>query len=279
MNDKRHRGRSRRQLLAVGGAVGLSSLAGCTGTLLGDSDDTGSDTDADAEDDSDSMAEEDTDSGMDEPLGGHPAAAGLHEQPRFGPSPTEAEGVVIAFEDPSCPRCAAFETGTVPKLREQHSDSVTFVFRNYPVVYPWGEPASQAIEAAFGREMEMMDETTESDTENELNSMPYGVRQGSVDTWALVRHYFETQDQFNTDNVFERTRTFLADETDLDADAVVEDAKAEEYGDVVQADLDAGEAADAGQTTPSVFLFSDGEFQTKATGSVSYQVISSALEL
>jgi protein-disulfide isomerase len=259
MTDRKLRARGRRRLLATGGALALGGLAGCAGDM-----------------ESNSNAET-TNSPS---LGDHPAAKGLDEQPRLGPPPTDAEGVVVAFEDPSCPRCAAFETGTVPELRERLGDRVSFVLRTYPVVYPWGKPATQAVEAAFAREMDTATTGEETPTSAETTtpeSEPYGVRQGSVDTWALVRHYFEDQGEFDEGNVLEKTRTFLADETDLDAEAVVADAEAEAYDDAVQADLSAGEAANVGRTTPTVYLFRDGEFRTSAKGSISYQVIESAL--
>jgi len=253
---------SRRRLLAASGVAAVGGLAGCIGAP--EFDGTG-----------DGATGETTDS----PLGGHPAAEGIANQPRLGPPPTEAEGVVVAFEDPSCPRCAAFETDTVPKLREQAGDRVSFVLRSYPVVYPWGESATQAVEAAFARETELVETGMMDDDPNSApEEAPDGYRQGSEATWALVRHYFEEQSQFD-DNVFGRTRTFLAEETDLDAEAVVDDAEAKEYDDAVQADLSAGEAADVGRTTPTIFLFRDGEFRTSAKGSISFEVVEAALEL
>jgi protein-disulfide isomerase len=263
MVRKRPRNWSRRRLLAVGGATALGGLAGCTGSLR-----------------SDSRAGTATTAGP--ALGGHPAAKGVGDQPRLGPPPTEAEGTVVAFEDPSCPRCAAFETGTVPKIRNRLGDRVSFVFRSYPVVYPWGEPATQAIEAAFAREREMERETKSGQSETTTRTTtptdaPYGVRQGSVGTWALLRHYFENQDEFDAENVLEKTRTFLADETELDADAVVADAEEKAHDDAVQADLSAGKEAGVGRTTPTVFLFRGGEFQTSAKGSISFRVVEAAL--
>jgi protein-disulfide isomerase len=266
MRDTDSRPSTRRRLLSASGLAAVGGLAGCLGGF--GSDDAGETTIGES---ADSM------------LGGHPAANGVADQPRLGPPPTEAEGVVLAFEDPSCPRCAAFETGTVPKLRREAGDRVSFVLRTYPVVYPWGEPATQAIEAAFAREVESGEiESAEVEDSEEMDVSEegaYGYRQGSEGTWALVRHYFEEQSQFGTDNVFDRTRTFLDAETNLDAEAVVADAQESAYDDAVQADLSAGEAADAGQTTPTIFLFRDGEFQTSATGSISYDVIEAALKL
>jgi protein-disulfide isomerase len=187
-------------------------------------------------------------------LADHPAAAGLEAQPRLGPAPADAPAVLVAFEDPSCSRCAAFERETLPRLRE-HVDAgeLAYAFRVYPVVYDWGEPAVQALEATFARD--------------------------AAAFWALAGHYFETQSAFSTDNVLDRTRRFLAAETAVDADAVVADAGSGAYDDAVRADLDAGEAAGAGRTTPHLFMFRDGTYRTKAAGSVSYDLLASALEL
>jgi protein-disulfide isomerase len=185
----------------------------------------------------------------------HDATTGLADQPSLGPAPGEATGTIVAFEDPSCTRCRAFEQQTVPKIRSDlvEPGTATFVLRGYPVVYEWGKPAVQALEATLARDEEAH--------------------------WALVDHYFDTQDEFSTGNVLDRTEQFLADETDVDAAAVVGDADAEAYDDQVQADLDAGDAGGADGITPTVFLFRDGTYQTKARGSVSFSVVKGALGL
>jgi protein-disulfide isomerase len=223
---------TRRGVLTAGAAT-LAALAGCVGGDSGGSG--GSD-------------------GSGTPLADHPATAGIDAQPRLGPELADAPAVLVAFEDPSCSRCAAFERTTVPRLRE-HVDAgeLAYVFRVYPVVYPWGEPAVQALEATFARDADAF--------------------------WRLSAHYFAEQSAFSVDNVLDRTRTFLSAETDLDADAVVADAESGTYDDAVQADLDAGEAAGAGQTTPHLFMFRDGTYRTKASGSVSYDLVASALGL
>ncbi|MFC7046489.1 DsbA family protein [Halobacteriaceae archaeon GCM10025711] len=228
---------SRRRFLAAFGA-GAASLAGCLGGQAG----MGVEDGTTANDGGPSLAD-------------HPALAGVADQPRLGPDPASATATIVAFEDPSCPRCAVFERETVPKIRTELVDTgqAAFVFRGYPVVYPWGEPATQALEATFARD--------------------------AAAFWALAGHYFETQRAFDEDNVLDRTRSFLAAETDVDADAVVADAEANAYDDAVQVDLDAGEEAGAGRTTPTVFLFRDGQYQTKAAGSVSFDVVRSALGL
>jgi protein-disulfide isomerase len=190
-------------------------------------------------------------------IGSHDATAGIDTQPRLGPPPGEAPGLIVAFEDPSCPRCGVFERETVPKIRSElvANEEATFVFRGYPVVYPWGEPASRALEATF-----------EHDSDAH---------------WALAAHYFANQDAFRSagpDEVLPRTRSFLAGETSVDADAVVTAVESGEADGAVQTDLDAGQAAEV-SGTPTVFLFRDGGYRTRASGSIGFSVVKNALGL
>jgi protein-disulfide isomerase len=251
-NTDDDRRRSRRAVLATAGALAGTALTGCLGS--------GRESGGDAEMGGES---ETTGAGTTEAtatpggttLQNHPAAADLASQPTLGPDPADAEAVVVAFEDPSCPRCRTFEQQTVPKIRSELVDTGrgSFVFRGYPVVYPWGEPAAQALESTYARSADAF--------------------------WALSEHYFDQQSAFDSENVLSKTREFLASNTDLDADAVVADAEAKAHDAAVQSDLDAGSNAGAGGTTPTVFLFRDGRYQTKAAGSVSYSVVKNALGL
>lgn len=242
-------GRRRRDVLRATAAIGLAGIAGCLGGGGGGGSTTNS---------GDELANGDgtaTPSG--ETLSTHPAAADLDTQPVRGPDPGEATATIIAFEDPSCSRCRTFEQNTVPKIESELVDSGTaaYVFRGYPVVYPWGEPASQALESTFARDASAF--------------------------WALKDRYYAEQSTFRDagpDGVLALTRDYLASQTDVDADAVVADAEAKAHDDAVQADLAAGEAAGA-SVTPSVFLFRDGRFVTKAQGSVGFPVIKNALGL
>ncbi|MFC6988790.1 C2H2-type zinc finger protein [Haloplanus sp. GCM10025708] len=79
-------GLSRRQVL-LGGVLGLGGVAGAA--LLGGS-------------------------GGGKSMTEHAAATSLGTQPTLGPSPSAAEGTIVAFEDPSCPACARFERSTFP---------------------------------------------------------------------------------------------------------------------------------------------------------------------
>jgi len=255
--------RTRRAFLAAG-AGGLAALAGCT-ELGGDGGDegTGGSTDG-AGTDAASPTSEVTGSGAGSggtptgtpgPLGGHPAATGIADQPALGADPAAATAMMIAFEDPSCTRCRRFELNTFPTLESDYvsAGDLSFVYRVYPVVYPWGKPASQALESTFAASEDAF--------------------------WALKDHYYAEQDSFDTDNVFDLTETFLAEETDVDAAGVVEDARNGRHDAAVQADLAAGRAADAGGQTPIFYLFRDGSFRTKVQGPQGADVFAAALGL
>lgn len=233
---------------AIPTSVGVG-LAGCLGTGAGPAAGTGTGT-ASGEMDAptDSMQTGDRASATD-----HAAMDAVDEQPFLGPEPGAARGTIVAFEDPSCPRCAAFERETVPKIRSElvEPGDATFVFRGYPVVYPWGEPAAKALEATFARDEDAH--------------------------WSLLDYYLQYQDQFSADGVLDATADFLAGETSVDGTAVATAVRDGAYDGQVRTDLDAGEAAGVGGVTPTVFLFRDGEFRTKARGSVSYSVVESAL--
>lgn len=215
---------SRRQVL-IGGLLGLGSVAGAT--LLGGS-------------------------GGGKSLTEHAAATNLGTQPTLGPSPSEAEGTIVAFEDPSCPSCARFERSTFPQLKSEliNPGRVSFVFRGIPVVYPWGDPGVLALEATYSRSVEAF--------------------------WGLKAFYYREQANIESENVQEGTRQYLADQTDVDADAVISDVQSETSRDAVDVDLQASQ--DAGvRGTPTFFLFSGDSFATEIVGPQSYDVFANSL--
>lgn len=234
-------GMDRRTFLARAGPAvgGAAALGGCLGGSSGDP------TDGQADDRPGDGA----------PFAEHAATAGVGTQPYLGPEPGTAEGTIVAFEDPSCPRCRRFQRETVSKVKSELVDAgrATYVFRGYPVVYAWGKPATRALEATHRR-----DEATH---------------------WDLVDWYFRNQGDISTENVRERTRSFLEETGAVDAGAVMDAIDSGPVEDAVATDLDAGEAAGAGGVTPTVFLFRDGEYRTMARGSVSYSVVAGALGL
>lgn len=187
-------------------------------------------------------------------LAGHPAASALGSQPTMGPAPTDADGTVIAFEDPSCPSCARFELGTFPTLQEELVDAgaVSFAFRGVPVVQPWGEPAVLALEATYARD--------------------------DAAFWALKEYYYSSQGRLDRRNVRSATRQFLADNTDVDAAAVVADVDRATHRDAIDADLQAFRDA-GGRGTPTFFLFRGDSFVTRIVGPQPYEVFENALGL
>ncbi len=238
---------NRRRFLAIGAA---GALAGCLG---GGDGGTSGDSAGD-----DGGGEQQTTVGSEQTLADHPATRDLAAQPQQGPDPAEATAVIVAFEDPSCRTCRRFEQDVVPQIRSELVEPgiATLVFRGYPVIYPWGEHAVRALEATFDAD--------------------------PAAHWTLADHYFAEQSSFTGSDeatVYDRTESFLAENTAVDAAATVEAARSGEFDGAVQTDLDAGMAAGAGGTTPHLFLFKDGVYQTKAAGSVSYDLITTVLDL
>jgi protein-disulfide isomerase len=244
---------SRRTLLASLAALSAGTLAGCSGG--GDEGSSGDDA-ATATDSGGSSAATTAESGptttdSGTSLASHPGAKGLESQPVLGPDPADAAGVVVAFEDPSCPTCRRWERETFPKLKSKLVDpgTVSLVFRGFPVVYPWGKPATHALEATYERD--------------------------SATFWDLKDHYYAEQGSFDAENVLSKTESFLAD-TDVDGEAVVADVESGATDEAVNLDLSAGKAVGF-RGTPSFLLFKDGQFQTKVVGAQSYSVFANAL--
>jgi protein-disulfide isomerase len=182
-------------------------------------------------------------------VGEHPATANLDSQPVRGEA---KDTLVVAFEDPSCTLCRRFEQNTFPQIESKlvETGKASFVFRVFPIIYPWGDPASHVLEATFAADAEAF--------------------------WALKDHYYATQPEFGDDNVYDRSRAFLERETDVDAEAVVAAVESGEADAAVQLDLDAGERLGIGQT-PEFYLFRDGTYRTKVRGAQGYGVFETAL--
>jgi protein-disulfide isomerase len=214
---------TRRRRGFLGGVAGMAALAGCAG---GGSSET-------------SFAK-------------HPASAGVGGQPTLGATPGEGEGTIIAFEDPSCPTCARFETDTFPRLKSELLDTerASFVFRGIPIIYEWGKPATMALEATYDRSESAF--------------------------WALKNHYYTAQDGFDTDNVRSKTESFLDENTDVDATGVVDDAEAQASQDAVDADLAVADELGV-NGTPTFYVFDSGTFSTDITGAIGYDSLEGAM--
>lgn len=182
----------------------------------------------------------------------HPSAQAISTQPTLGPPPTDADGTIIAFEDPSCPSCARFERRTFPELKTELIDpgTVSFVFRAIPVVYQWARPAVLALEAVHERRPPAF--------------------------WNLKTFYFERQASIDTNNVLDATRQFLRDQTPVDAEAVMTDVDQQTHRDAVETNLQAANQANL-SGTPTFYLFSGGAYRTKIVGPEGFTVFKNAL--
>jgi protein-disulfide isomerase len=228
----------RRRFLAAAATTGVLGLAGCVGGTNDGSGGSGAYGD-----------DGDTETPTGTPIEDHPAAADLDAQPTLGEA---TDTLIVAFEDPSCTLCRRFERNTYPRIVSDlvEPGDAAFVYRSYPIIYPWGEPATAVLEATYAAD--------------------------EAAFWALKDHYYAEQDSFSTDNVYEASRSFLADGTDVDAEAVVDAARNGEADDAVAVDVDAGERLGIGQT-PEFYLFADGVFRTVVRGAQGYDVFESAL--
>lgn len=182
----------------------------------------------------------------------HPAAANLENQPQLGRSLSEVEATIIVFEDPSCPTCQVFEERTFPKLRSELIDAgkVALFAREYPIVAPWGEIGSQALEAVFDR------------SDNAF--------------WGLRSYYYASQGQILSDVLYEHTEKYLENNTDLKVQEVIEEIQQENYKAAVHEDVEAAREAEV-PGTPTFFLFKSDEYLTEIAGAPSYKMLKNAL--
>ena len=267
----------RRALLTTVG-TGLVATAGCLDTGDGraestderdDDTDQSSETDAEGEedqqiderdggsDDSRDGEDEENDDGSsgDFTPSGHVSARDVENLPTQG-SPAETPGSIIEFTDPACDVCASFHAQTFRSLREELVDSgeVSFISRMYPSGSGiWPEVASAALVATHEQDFETF--------------------------WDLKYYYYENQSALNRDNVHERTEAFLSEYDTVDANGIVDAVRDGEYDEYVEANIDAAQNAGTGRTTPTFYLFRDGEYVTEITGHQNTRVFRSALDL
>lgn len=97
----------------------------------------------------------------------------------------DAPVTIVEFSDFQCPYCAR-AAGTVKTLLAQRADDVNLVYVHYPLPnHPWARPAAVASECA--------------------------AQQSDEAFWLLHDQYFEQQSDLDTENVVDRSRTWLAD--------------------------------------------------------------------
>lgn len=225
---------NRRQFLAAAGGV---ALAGCIGGGSGGSGGAA------------------TTTGTIYSLPDHPALAKLDGEPTRGPEPNRAPGLIVAFEDPSCPSCRRFEANTFPQVLSNlvEPGKASFVYRGVPVVAPWGADALRVMEGITAS--------------------------GQPGFWKLKEFYYANQRRVNPDNVYSQSASFLKENTEVaQVDGLVEAARQNKWDRNIRRDIDAAEAAGV-RGTPSFFLFKEGEFLTSFSGAKSYDLFSQALQL
>lgn len=171
----------------------------------------------------------------------------------LGADPEAADSLIVGFEDPSCSICASFHSSTLPELRDDPlGDGVAFVYRPFPIrPYAWGTLAAEAVVATADRSRET--------------------------AWSLVSHYYTNQSGFDEANVLDRTESFLDSETPVDSTEVASEVEDGIYADAVASTIEDGEDAGA-TTTPTFFLFDDGELRTEVTGNQDAAVFRNALQ-
>lgn len=182
----------------------------------------------------------------------HPSTKGIFDEPTRGPLPFSKDATLVVFEDPSCPNCVHFEESTYPKLKRKYADTgkLSIVFRTIPVIKPWAEEATYALESAFVR-----------------NKDAY---------WKLKSYYFSNQDNIDNNNILDRTKEFIDSDTSLNSQDVVQDVKSKAQETQVNEDLSTAKKAGL-RGTPTCYAFRSDRYMTKVVGKQSYSVYKNIL--
>lgn len=185
----------------------------------------------------------------------HPASRSLADQPYLGDPPDDAEKLIVAFEDPSCPTCRRFHTGGFRDVQRQivEPDSASFVYRPYRFTgRSWATPAIHAVLETTARER--------------------------LAAWDLLDFYYDEQGGLSSGSIGEATRSFLAENTDVDAEAVVQAAEDRAHRAILEtAESDGDEAGVT--STPTFYLFADGAFTTELSGAQDVTAFEAGFEL
>lgn len=170
------------------------------------------------------------------PLSENPVGQGLDQQPRLGPPHSEARLVLVSFQSPACTNCADFHDKTFPDIRREwlRTGTATF-FARTAHVGGWAVAAAHALEETRRRTPELY--------------------------WDLKGWYYENQLDMAEGDVADQTRSFLADDP-VDAAAVAEAARTKPHTEALQTDASAFSKGAYVPSTPTTWLFEDGEFVT-----------------
>lgn len=183
---------------------------------------------------------------------GHPSGNDISSQPYIGPKPSNSNSLIVGFEDPACPVCASFHKNALQDLRDKHIESgnLTFVYRGIDVVYDWGTRPLQIQE--------------------KVNSV-----EGNEKSMELINEYYKRQRNINSNNVMDKSRTIL-NSIGLNAGEYL--PIGDEKESLVQEDFTASNKSNV-SGTPTFYLFSDKDYETKIVGAKSASVYESVLNL
>ena len=177
-----------------------------------------------------------------QPLAEHPASRNLDGQPTLGDAPMDAEKVIVAFEDPTCSNCERFHTGSFQDVKSEiiEPDSASYVYRPYRFTgRGWATPAIHATLEVTARDPPA--------------------------AWDLLDFYYENTYSITGGSFADDTRAFLTENTDLDADAILTAADDRTHQSILETSEADGEAAGV-NSTPTFFLYTDGNFKNKLVG-------------
>lgn len=171
-----------------------------------------------------------------QPLSTNPVGQNLDQQPRLGRPRTETGRTLVMFQSPACVNCADFHERTFPEIRETwvRQGKSTVYARNANVV-GWALNAAHALEETRLQAPDLY--------------------------WTLKSLYYEHQGDLKRGNVADRTRSFLEDEA-IDADAVARAARTKPHSSAIEIDKSAFSDGVHVMTTPTTWVFEDGEFVT-----------------
>lgn len=180
---------------------------------------------------------------------GHPATDGIGSAAVIG---GDTEKRIVAFEDPSCPTCARFHSETFPRLADDaRAGEVSIYTRAVPLVRQWSSTATPSLYATYERDTDAY--------------------------WKLFEGYYANQGSITEDTVEDMTHDLL-EETEVDADGVLDDVGGGVYSEAVETAVSSAEAAGIG-ATPTFYLFDADGFVTDASGARSYDSFATALDL
>ena len=175
----------------------------------------------------------------------HPSAVGIGDEPTLGAAdPAEADAAIILFSDPSCSYCRQWHRQVWEPLKEDYlePETVSLVYRSLPAVSPWGAQAVRAFDATYDR--------------------------SAAAFWAVLDEVYSNPTEFES-RTMRRIESWVAENTDADADGIVEEAAGGEHDTAVEADKRVAKNAEI-ESIPAYTIVREGEVYTTGTGVQSY---------